>query len=52
MLISSPLAIAPLDPEYPAALRLYRRLGYGERPPFGAYAPDPLSGFMEKRIDR
>jgi putative acetyltransferase len=36
----------------PAALRLYRRLGYGERPPFGVYAPDPLSVFMEKRINR
>lgn len=36
----------------PAALRLYHRLGYGERPPFGAYRPDPLSVFMEKRIDR
>ena len=32
----------------PAALALYRRLGYRERPPFGAYRPDPLSVFMEK----
>jgi putative acetyltransferase len=30
------------------ALRLYRRLGYIERGPFGNYGPDPLSIFMEK----
>ena len=34
----------------PEALGLYRRLGYAEREPFGAYRPDPLSVFMEKRI--
>ncbi|KAB2888780.1 MAG: GNAT family N-acetyltransferase [Desulfobulbaceae bacterium] len=34
----------------PAALALYRRLGYREREPFGAYRPDPLSVFMEKRL--
>lgn len=34
----------------PEALSLYRKLGYLERGPFGAYAPDPLSVFMEKRI--
>lgn len=33
----------------PEAIGLYRRLGYGERGPFGSYAPDPLSLFMEKR---
>lgn len=32
----------------PEALALYRRLGYVEREPFGSYAPDPLSVFMEK----
>jgi len=32
----------------PEALGLYRKLGYRERGPFGAYAPDPLSVFMEK----
>lgn len=32
------------------ALGLYRRLGYTLRPPFGAYRPDPLSVFMEKRL--
>jgi putative acetyltransferase len=35
----------------PEALALYRALGYRERPPFGAYTPDPLSVFMEKRMD-
>lgn len=34
----------------PAALALYRRLGYVERPPFGGYRDDPLSVFMEKRL--
>ncbi len=34
----------------PAALGLYRKLGYRERGPFGAYRPDPLSVFMEKRL--
>ncbi len=34
----------------PQALRLYRTAGYVERAPFGAYADDPLSVFMEKRL--
>lgn len=34
----------------PEALGLYRRLGYVERGPFGAYSLDPLSVFMEKRL--
>jgi putative acetyltransferase len=34
----------------PEALGLYRRLGYVERAPFGGYAPDPLSVFMEKSL--
>jgi putative acetyltransferase len=34
----------------PEALGLYRKLGYHERGPYGAYGPDPLSVFMEKRI--
>jgi putative acetyltransferase len=33
----------------PEAISLYRKLGYRERDPFGAYRPDPLSVFMEKR---
>ncbi len=32
----------------PEALGLYRKLGYQQRGPFGAYRPDPLSVFMEK----
>lgn len=34
------------------ALALYRRFGYRERGPFGAYRPDPLSIFMEKPLAR
>ena len=34
----------------PQALRLYRAAGYLERAPFGAYADDPLSVFMEKSL--
>jgi putative acetyltransferase len=33
------------------ALALYRRAGFHERGPFGDYAPDPLSVFMEKRVN-
>lgn len=32
------------------ALALYHRLGYRRRGPFGAWQPDPLSVFMEKRL--
>ena len=32
------------------AIGLYRSLGYRECEPFGAYDPDPLSVFMEKRL--
>jgi putative acetyltransferase len=35
-----------------AALRLYRRLGYVDRGPFGNYRDDPLSVFMEKSLGR
>jgi putative acetyltransferase len=34
----------------PEALGLYRKLGYRERGPFGAYGADPLSVFMEKSV--
>ena len=34
----------------PVAIRLYCRLGYRERSPFGRYTSDPLSLFMEKRF--
>jgi putative acetyltransferase len=33
------------------ALALYRRAGFSERGPFGDYATDPLSVFMEKRVN-
>jgi len=33
----------------PEALGLYRKLGYHQRDPFGAYQADPLSVFMEKQ---
>ncbi len=35
----------------PEALGLYRAMGYYERAPFGAYLTDPLSVFMEKRLE-
>jgi putative acetyltransferase len=34
----------------PEAIGLYRKYGYVEIGPFGAYQPDPLSLFMEKRL--
>jgi putative acetyltransferase len=34
----------------PEAVRLYRKLGYVERGPFGSYRADPLSVFMEKTL--
>lgn len=37
-------------PRQPEALQLYRKLGYAERGPFGAYTHDPLSVFMEKTL--
>ena len=33
------------------ALALYRRVGFVDCVPFGDYAPDPLSVFMEKRVN-
>lgn len=35
----------------PEALALYRKLGYVERGPYGAYVEDPLSVFMQKNLD-
>jgi len=35
----------------PEALGLYNRLGYIVREHFGDYEPDPLSIFMEKKLD-
>lgn len=37
-------------PKSVAAIRLYEKLGYVERGPFGSYPPDPLSTFMEKHL--
>lgn len=45
-----PLARLETGISQPEALGLYRKLGYSERPPFGAYRPDPLSVFFEKRL--
>lgn len=45
-----PLARLETGVAQPEALGLYRALGYVERTPFGAYRPDPLSVFMEKRL--
>lgn len=37
-------------PYQPEALGLYERCGYERRGPFGQYADDPLSVFMQKRM--
>lgn len=34
----------------PEAISLYRSAGFADIAPFGAYLPDPLSLFMEKRL--
>lgn len=39
-------------PALPAAVALYRALGYRERGPFGDYDPHPDSVFMEKSLPR
>lgn len=51
-LVERGLALARLETgiHQPEALALYRRLGYVERGPFGGYAIDPLSVFMEKAL--
>jgi putative acetyltransferase len=38
-------------PSQPEALGLYASCGYERRGPFGKYTDDPLSVFMQKRID-
>ena len=47
------IGIARLEagPRQPEALRLYGKLGYTERAAFGAYVADPLSIFMERRLE-
>lgn len=42
------LETGPCQPE---ALRLYASCGYERRGPFGKYTNDPLSVFMQKRIE-
>ncbi|MEP6504123.1 MAG: GNAT family N-acetyltransferase, partial [Betaproteobacteria bacterium] len=37
-------------PFQPAALALYAAFGYARRGPYGHYADDPLSVFMEKTL--
>ena len=51
-LVQNAIKLARLETgiRQPEALGLYRRLGYAERGPFGAYRPDPLSVFMEKPL--
>lgn len=52
--INNGVSIVRLEagPKQPAALSLYRKLGYTERGPFGSYRADPLSVFMEKKLDK
>lgn len=38
-------------PHQPEALALYASAGYARRGPFGDYTNDPLSVFMQKRLD-
>lgn len=47
-----PLARLETGPAQPEALALYERCGYVRRGPFGDYADDPLSVFMEKALQR
>lgn len=45
-----PFARLETGSRQPEAINLYRKLGYVERGPFGTYAADEFSVFMEKRI--
>lgn len=51
-LLEKGIHVARLEagPMQPAALGLYKKLGYRERGPFGHYGEDPLSVFMEKTL--
>lgn len=46
----STLLTLETGPFQPEALRLYEACGYARRGPFGKYADDPLSVFMQKRL--
>ena len=48
--VALPLVRLETGIHQPKALRLFERSGYSRRDPFGDYAPDPLSVFMEKRL--
>jgi len=52
-LLANGIYLAQLEtgPKSTDAIGLYLKLGYSERGPFGAYQPDPLSTFMEKKLD-
>ena len=52
-LVKQQVAVARLETgiHQPEAISFYHKLGYKDRGPFGAYRVDPLSIFMEKRID-
>jgi putative acetyltransferase len=52
-LVASGVGTARLETgvRQPQALALYRSIGYVERAPFGDYPPDPLSVFLEKRLE-
>ncbi len=52
-LINNGIYLARLEtgPKSRDAIGLYLKLGYFERGPFGSYQPDPLSTFMEKKLD-
>lgn len=51
-LVAQGIAVARLETgvRQPEAIGLYTSLGYARRGPFGGYASDPLSLFMEKRL--
>ena len=53
-LIDSGISLARLETgdKQIAAIGLYEKLGYRIRGPYGDYAQDPLSVFMEKRLAR
>jgi len=45
-----PAMVLETGPDQPEALGLYERLGFARRGPYGDYADDPLSVFMEKPL--
>ena len=51
-LLDNGVTVARLETgaKQPEALGLYKKLGYVQRGPFGDYAEDPISVFMEKQL--